>query len=80
MTPKRLRLGSECTSGRRAQDSKRRVEVGRAVNGLQLITAGLQKDDVVVVEGMQKAGEGKTVKVLQAAAQSAGNTSEQPSN
>ena len=59
---------------------KRRVEVGRAVNGLQLITAGLQKDDVVVVEGMQKAGEGKTVKVLQAAAQSAGNTSEQPSN
>lgn len=63
-----------------AKTQKRRVEVGRAVNGLQLITAGLQKDDVVVVEGMQKAGEGKTVKVLQAAAQSAGNTSEQPSN
>ena len=63
-----------------AKTQKRRVEVGRAVNGLQLITAGLQKDDVVVVEGMQKAGEGKTVKVLQAAAQSAGDTSEQPSN
>lgn len=63
-----------------AKTQKRRVEVGRAVNGLQLITAGLQKDDVVVVEGMQKAGEGKTVKVLLAAAQSAGNTSEQPSN
>lgn len=63
-----------------AKTQKRRVEVGRAVNGLQLITAGLQKDDVVVVEGMQKAGEGKTVKVLLAAAQSAGDTSEQPSN
>ena len=63
-----------------AKTQKRRVEVGRAVNGLQLITAGLQKDDVVVVEGMQKAGEGKTVKVLQAAAQSAGDTSEQSSN
>lgn len=63
-----------------AQTQKRRVEVGRAVNGLQLITAGLQKDDVVVVEGMQKAGEGKTVKVQQAAAPSAGAAAEQPSN
>ena len=63
-----------------AQTQKRRVEVGRAVNGQQLITAGLQKDDVVVVEGMQKAGEGKTVKVQQAAAPSAGAAAEQPSN
>ena len=63
-----------------AQTQKRRVEVGRAVNGRQLITAGLQKDDVVVVEGMQKAGEGKTVKVQQAAAPSAGAAAEQPSN
>ena len=63
-----------------AQTHKRRVEVGRAVNGRQLITAGLQKDDVVVVEGMQKAGEGKTVKVQQAAAPSAGAAAEQPSN
>ena len=46
----------------------------------QLITAGLQKDDVVVVEGMQKAGEGKTVKVQQAAAPSAGAAAEQPAN
>ena len=63
-----------------AQTQKRRVEVGRAVNGRQLITAGLQKDDVVVVEGMQKAGEGKTVKVQQAAAPSAGAAAEQPAN
>ncbi|MFR4553028.1 MAG: hypothetical protein ACLT49_07250 [Sutterella wadsworthensis] len=79
MTPKAPTSGSECTSD--GAPKTQAPSGGRPCS--ERPTAHHRrapKDDVVVVEGMQKAGEGKTVKVLQAAAQSAGNTSEQPSN
>ena len=50
---------------------KREVEVGRNIDGMALITAGLEVGDQVVTDGMLSLSEGSTVSVRPAGSGSA---------